>query len=953
MSTKKAASARAWNQMMAGKLKPPKLRYVLDRPRLFKLAAPDKKQKLVLICAAAGYGKTTLMAQIARDYSGYTVWYQVDRFDNDPAVFLRNLIIGISQACDGIGAQSLRRLDDATDIGREGESIIAVLNNELGDQLNKPLAICFDDLHLMDEAKFATEFMNYLISDLPENCTIYVSSRTKPNLPIGRMRVQGSMKELEDIDLQFSRNELKELLSETWSLDIESHILEQLHKNIEGWAAGLVLMEDQLRIGGLVPEMFSKHRVRKNVYEYLAEEVMSRQSTEMQNVLEKSALMDPIDPHISKRALHMKDAPALLSSASKLNLFISRVDDSNLFRLHPLFRDYLLTKLNEQATKREIAELRTLIGKALEENGEKGQAVEQYIQSKKWKEATNIFEQIAENMLKNGEYMTMARWLNDLPQPLPLSLEILRGQLLLLAGKPYESLDLLNSIKGHIKNSETELFCSISSSIAECHVVLGEPKKGIMEVEPLLELDIPPAMRLNLLHRLSTCYWEDYNDECLSKCVREADQLADQIPSSPVFTKMDGISAGKYLRGGYFPDARKILEVVACADDMDVSSRNLYLNNLASCSMLLGEYKRAAKLVEKSISTALAHKEDKWLPILNDTYGCVLSALGNEKDGKKYIKKAISMVDEMNINKAEVCPPMCHLGTFARRKGEYASAILKHNECLKIADSSGSHYDIAMSMINLAADFVREGRNPGAIEYFSEAHKLSSDRGFGYALTQIDFQRAWLFHECGDQDLEIKYLSDALKRAAQHQHNHFMIQEGRICLPLFTTALLFDIEADYVYSVLERIGNPASAVIESLISSTRKDVRVRCSRLLEHIADPNAIAIARRFVRDKDPEISKLGSAALVAMRNQINTISDILTPRETQVMELIAQGASNGNIATKFYLSERTVKTHVTNIFRKLGVSNRLEAAIFFRKKVEEGKYDLPNLDIQPRDDL
>ncbi|MHB0866718.1 MAG: LuxR C-terminal-related transcriptional regulator [Thermoleophilia bacterium] len=917
------------------------------------MAAPDKKQKLVLICAAAGYGKTTLMAQIARDHAGYKVWYQVDRFDNDPAVFLRNMIIGISQACNGIGSQSLSRLDDATDIAREGKSIIAVLNNELSNGLNEPLAICFDDLHLLDESKYSTEFINYLISDLPDKCSVYISSRTKPNLPLGRIRVQGNLKTLEDNDLQFSKKELKELVSETWRFDIASAILEELHLNIEGWVAGLVLVEDILRIGDNVPEMFTKHRVRKNVYEYLQEEVMSRQSEAVQDVLAKCALMDPIDPHISKSVLNIENAPAILSYASKSNMFISRVDDSNLFRFHPLFRDFLLTQLNERVTQREIVELRTLIGKALEINGENGQAVEQYIQSNKWKEATSLFEQIADSMLKNGEYMTMTRWLNVLPQPLPLSLEYFRGKLLLLTGKPNESLALLNSIKGRINTNEPELFCSIRSAIAECYLVIGEPRKGIMEVAPLLENNLSVALRMKILHRLSTCYWEDYDDDHLSNCFNEANKLVDHLSLSPVLTKIEGISAGKYLRSGCFPDARKALENVAYAANIDVSSRNLYMNNLASCTMLLGEYKQAAELIEKIISRALGHKEEKWLPVLYDTYGCIISARGNEHDGKKYIKKAINLVETMNMNKAEVCPPTCHLGTIARRKGDYVLATLKHSDCLRIAEVSGSHYDIAMSMINIAADYVRQDKSDAAIEYFNKAFKLASDRDFGYVHTQIDFQRAWQFHECRDQDMEIKHLKLALKRARKHQHNHFIIQEGKICLPLFSTALLFDIETEYVYSMLKQIGKPANAVIESLLGSTRKDVKLRCGRLLEQIADPKAIALARRFVRDKDAEISKLGSAAIIAMRNQLNVMSDVLTTREIQVMELIAQGSSNHNIATQFYISERTVKTHVTNIFRKLGVSNRIEAAILFRNKVDQPKYDLPSLEIQPGDDL
>jgi two-component system, NarL family, nitrate/nitrite response regulator NarL len=54
------------------------------------------------------------------------------------------------------------------------------------------------------------------------------------------------------------------------------------------------------------------------------------------------------------------------------------------------------------------------------------------------------------------------------------------------------------------------------------------------------------------------------------------------------------------------------------------------------------------------------------------------------------------------------------------------------------------------------------------------------------------------------------------------------------------------------------------------------------------------------------------------------------LTPRELQMVSAVVAGCSNGDIAEKFSISPKTVKHHLTNIFDKLGVSNRLELALF-----------------------
>lgn len=54
------------------------------------------------------------------------------------------------------------------------------------------------------------------------------------------------------------------------------------------------------------------------------------------------------------------------------------------------------------------------------------------------------------------------------------------------------------------------------------------------------------------------------------------------------------------------------------------------------------------------------------------------------------------------------------------------------------------------------------------------------------------------------------------------------------------------------------------------------------------------------------------------------------LSPRELQVLRLIATGASNREIARTLYISENTVKNHITNILSSLGLRDRTQAALY-----------------------
>ncbi|MHB2021083.1 MAG: response regulator [Candidatus Xenobia bacterium] len=58
------------------------------------------------------------------------------------------------------------------------------------------------------------------------------------------------------------------------------------------------------------------------------------------------------------------------------------------------------------------------------------------------------------------------------------------------------------------------------------------------------------------------------------------------------------------------------------------------------------------------------------------------------------------------------------------------------------------------------------------------------------------------------------------------------------------------------------------------------------------------------------------------------------LTTREREILRLIAQGKSNQDISTELFISEHTVKTHISNLFRKLGMTDRVQAVLYAIEK-------------------
>jgi len=82
--------------------------------------------------------------------------------------------------------------------------------------------------------------------------------------------------------------------------------------------------------------------------------------------------------------------------------------------------------------------------------------------------------------------------------------------------------------------------------------------------------------------------------------------------------------------------------------------------------------------------------------------------------------------------------------------------------------------------------------------------------------------------------------------------------------------------------------------------------------------------IATRFILDKKE------SPFIAARREQ-----SVLSRREIEILALVAAGATNDEIAGKLYISTNTVKTHIYNIFKKINVPNRLQAALWAVKNL------------------
>ncbi len=923
--------------LLASKLRPPRLRKVLARSRLLSRAEPGAGLKLVNICAGPGFGKTTLMAQIAQSCEGHSVWYQVDNLDCDTSVFIRHLVSGVTHACDLNAVRTHSRINETSDFIREGENILAILLDELGQQTQKPLLICFDDFHLFDKASQTPRLVDYLVRNLPENLSIVIASRVAPTLALGRLRAQGAVCDFGEKDLKFSLDELSGLLAQ-WKIESSASVLHQAYTSTEGWAAGLVLTESCLRSGNEAPHLFKKRHMQQAVYEYLAEEVLNNQTAETRELLLHMALIDPVDPTVCRTALDTESAESVLARAEQNNLFTTRLDDANLYRFHPLFREFLLSQLTLEIGIKAVNRRREIFAEAFRSAGKDHYAIEQYLESGNYKKAIALIEIQAEEMVKKAEYETLGRWLDSLNlKELPVNIKIYKGILLVSKGKFHKAAKILKEIQSRLTVKDINGLCRARIAYAECLCELGKSDQAIDILNASLDISMPPQLRLEVLRQLGKCYWVTFNDESLNACCEMASQIeCDQ--DTPFADGLKFALSMKSLRQGNFSKAYHLLTDYTDDEELTESQKNIRMNNIASCLMMMGRYSDARALVEKCKERIDAQGEIKLLPRVLDTLGCLLIAEGFIDRGKYMLNLALEKLQDIEQNRSELSAGiLCHLGTLARRSGDYEKAFEFHSKSVSISNSLSEIFEVAMGTVNMAADMVRQLRFTEAEEYFEKAEDAANKHNLQYVQTFVDFSRAWSSHLLDEKEGECKYIASALKRAKKFHHNHFMIQEGRVSMPLFSTALENGIEVDYVYKVLVKIGEDSLPLIEKFICHKDPLMRKKAAFSIDKIGSSGALALLRRMRYDSDEQVRSFVNKSLIRLRENLNSHLEILTPRESEVLKCLAEGLSNVQIAERLFISERTVKTHIANIFRKLGFTKRLDAALYYRQLEEK----------------
>lgn len=878
----------------------------LKRTRLMERIHAGMQRALMLVVAPAGFGKTTLIADWAQTASRPVAWLSLERTDHTPDRFLSYLIHTLQQISPKTGQTALAMLHGGQAVTEE--AILFSLLNDLS-EIPQDFAVVLDDYHTVDGAE-VNGILQSLLEHHPEQMHLTMLTRTMPGLSLARLRALDQVMEINAADLRFNDDEVRVFL-EQMGASLTPEQLTHLNRSMEGWAAGL-------QLAGLAlarqPFDWNIPAGQAHIFDYLAEEILSRQPLEVQEFLKVSALFDrfsvALADYISHGANCIFTQPVadLLAHIERANLFLVPLDLSGTwFRYHALFAEFLRRQLPPERAKKyyHAASL------WFEENNLLDEAIHYATRAADHERAASLLENHYIDIIQRGEQSALLEWLSALPSeiieerprlwlakgwssiisfdsaqaeacaeraealiPADETGDRLRGEVKSLrilagifAGKPAAA-DEISHTFVLLAEQDDFLHSLLHFNLGLHHVMLGNTDLALGAFSETLRLT------KNLNNPLVSIFAQVQMGEI--RQVRGALGLAERVFRQVIQYTRETLGEHTFLLGmpfisyadllreqNRFDEAIRYAEqgIAYCYVWQPVASLDGQIA-LARINAAQGHWEEAFARLEQAMQVA-----ESSVSVLDDTFVAVqmirLTLLRGDLPKAQYLIKAY---DLEKANK-EMYFLLCEMTQLVLLRAKVQA--LPSSGTLRQAQGNASQTNRGPALVLLAAlsRLIEEAERRERVTPVIEAAILS----------------AYAHHAVAGHAQAAERLSHALTLGAQSGYIRIFADEGKPLLHL-----------------LEQY--------QSQIRAPRAYVENILKILRHEAAEPEPILPSR-------PE-------GLIP-----------LTRRELDILQLLAAGKSNQEIAEERVLTLNTVKKHVGNILSKMGVANRTQAVMLAKK--------------------
>jgi LuxR family maltose regulon positive regulatory protein len=390
---------------------PPPRSKTVARPGLLNQIDSSTLQKLTLISAPAGFGKTTLLQTWFHKNKGKVTWFSIDERDNDPIRFWFYFVASLQHTHAEIGQGFLAGLQSSA--SPEIENLLIKLINEIS--IGSKVIMIVDDYHLIIEKAIHNDLF-FFLENAPPNYHLLLSSRIDPPWPLARLRARQELSEIRADTLRFTHQEIHALFNKIMGLNISAEDSTKLTNRTEGWIAGLQMaalsLQGRKNIQERIQDFSGSNR---HIFDYLVEEIFANQTPEITDFLIKTSILNRLSAPLCNEILGITNSSEILTYLDQANIFINPLDDRRQwYSYHGLFRDLLYMQL-EINYPTEIPNLHIRASQWLANHEQLYEATNHAIQSSNHDQFAKIAEGRALSLVQQRELLQLQHWLDKLP----------------------------------------------------------------------------------------------------------------------------------------------------------------------------------------------------------------------------------------------------------------------------------------------------------------------------------------------------------------------------------------------------------------------------------------------------------------------------------------------------------------------------------------------------------
>lgn len=850
---------------------------------------------LTIVCAPAGCGKTTLVGSWINKYikKCNILWYTLDKEDNDPQIFFRNFSSAIVKSDLCKKNDSIEKIRYYTSKSKI-DLLIAIIS-----ELPNKVVMVLDDFQCIDNIEIL-ESIRYLLSYIPKNLHVVIISREEPNLPLARMRLHDDLLELKSNDLALTKKEIIEYFQDVMGTCLKDEEAEKLSHMTEGWMAAIRFIAYYIEEHSCKRYILESYEGSKVfIMEYLMQEIFEKQPDSIQKFLLKTSILEIFNGSLCIEVTKDNNTHLILEKLEKDNLLISApYMDSIYYRYHNLFCEFLRNKLKSTYPYLE-SELYLNASKWYENVNQVKEAIEFSLKSNNVDNTIRLLDKYWFYMLVNKDEARLISFIEE------LSCDIIQNNAklciiyaLAFANKGIlgaESkcsnkckIDLEDKVFDNYKGEKKLIYATISFLSGDKHNSLKLAEDALNHLEKN-NFCLYFAYEIILQCRISDGNL-DIAESILKKQREEINHIFKYNKKLVDILYKHKVSQIKCMEGDFY-NTRIILNDLL----NDIPKKEIFNNYLMYCN--LGLAYLYSEQCELNLSRQYASKSLSLSLITDDSIKIVQSYIifaricymeNNYEEAESYIKEVDRICCKFNLKLiihlwfSDITRILIAIGNFGLLHSMMDKYGIRENEDFLIMNNS---HNFAMIDYYIAIDEINKAK------YLIE----------GLSENTISSRSYW------DKVYAAILKSKILMRMGQED----------AALETFEYALQASYEQEYIYTFISHGRDIREMVLKYINSKKKKDIEF-------NEVYKFAVRLLQCF-KDEGKTIER--------NNKEIKTKASCLSERELEVIMAMHSGLTNKAIAEMLYISESTVKKHISNIFKKLEVKNRTSGIIAAQK--------------------